>query len=194
MLFPSQCYSLLLVSSSERFNETVLSLCKPFCDPIRVVCSVSAAKRAALDQSYDLLLINGPLPDGQGTDLAAELSAGQQTVCLMLLCPQDFKLLQGRAELQGVFTLEKPTTPKTLDAALHWMFTARERLRRLEQKTQSLEEKMLEIRVVNRAKWLLIGQLGMSEADAHRYLEKQAMDRCVSRRSVAEEIIRIYGA
>ena len=46
------------------------------------------------------------------------------------------------------------------------------------------------LRLVNCAKWLLIGQLGMTEADAHRWLEKQAMDRCVSRRSVAEEIIR----
>ncbi len=194
VLFPSQCYSLLLVSCSERFNETVLSLCKPYCDPIRVVPSVNAAKRAALDQSYDLVLLNAPLPDGQGMDLAAELCAGRQTVCLLLLRAQAFKLLQSRAEEQGVFTLEKPTTPQTLETALHWMFAARQRLHRLEQKTQSLEEKMQEIRIVNRAKWLLIGQLGMTEADAHRYLEKQAMDRCVSRRAVAEEIIRVYDA
>ena len=113
---------------------------------------------------------------------------------LLLLRAQEFKLLQSRAEEQGVFTLEKPTTPRTLETAIHWMFTARQRLRRLEQKTQSLEEKMQEIRIVNRAKWLLIGQLGMTEADAHRYLEKQAMDRCVSRRTIAEEIIRIYDA
>ena len=194
MLFPSQCCSLLLVSCSERFNETVLGLCKSYCDPIRVVPSVNAAKRAVLDQSYDLVLLNAPLPDGQVMDLAAELSAGQQSVCLLLLRAQEFKLLQGRAEQLGVFTLEKPLTPQSLETAIHWMFAARERLRRLEQKTQSLEEKMQEIRLVNHAKWLLIGQLGMTEADAHRWLEKQAMDRCVSRRSVAEEIIRVYGA
>lgn len=194
MLFPSQCYSLLLVSCSERLNETVLGLCKPDCDPIRVVSSVNAAKRAVLEHSYDLVLLNAPLPDGQGMDLASELSAVRQTVCLLLLRAQEFKLQQSRAEEQGVFILEKPTTPQTLETAIHWMFTARERLRRLEQKTQTLEEKMREIRIVNRAKWLLIGQLGMTEADAHRYLEKQAMDRCVSRRSVAEEIIQIYGA
>ena len=138
-----------------------------------MVPSVNAAKRAVLDQSYDLVLLNAPLPDGQGMDLAAELSAGRQTICLLLLRAQEFKLLQSRAEEQGVFTLEKPTTPRTLETAIHWMFTARQRLRRLEQKNQSLEEKMQEIRVVNRAKWLLIGQLGMTEADAHRYLESR---------------------
>ena len=68
----------------------------------------------------------------------------------------------------------------------------RERLRRMEQKTASIEEKMEEIRLVNRAKWLLIEQLRMTESEAHRYIEKQAMDRCVTKRSIAENIISMY--
>ncbi len=52
---------------------------------------------------------------------------------------------------------------------------------------------MDEIRLVNRAKWLLISELHMSEPEAHRYIEKQAMDLCVRRRNVAEEIIKTYG-
>ena len=51
---------------------------------------------------------------------------------------------------------------------------------------------MEEIRQVNRAKWLLIEQLKMTETDAHRYIEKQAMDRCVSRREIAMGIIKTY--
>ena len=44
----------------------------------------------------------------------------------------------------------------------------------------------------NRAKWLLIEELKMTEQEAHRYIEKQAMDRCVTRRAVAEQILSIY--
>ena len=69
---------------------------------------------------------------------------------------------------------------------------ARERLRKMKTMSLSVEEKMEEIRLVNRAKWLLIEQLKMTESDAHRYIEKQAMDRCVSRREIAQNIIRIY--
>ena len=72
------------------------------------------------------------------------------------------------------------------------MSSARERLRKSEKKALSIEEKMEEIRLVNRAKCLLIDELKMSEPDAHRYIEKQAMDRCVSKREVAEEIIKTY--
>ena len=76
--------------------------------------------------------------------------------------------------------------------ALNWLSSARERLRRTRKKTLTLEEKMAEIRIVNRAKWLLISELKLEEAQAHRYIEKQAMDRCVSKKVIAEEIIRTY--
>ena len=51
---------------------------------------------------------------------------------------------------------------------------------------------MEEIRLVNRAKWLLIGELNMTEQEAHRYIEKQAMDRCVTKRVIAEQILSTY--
>ena len=45
---------------------------------------------------------------------------------------------------------------------------------------------------MNRAKWLLIECLNMTEAEAHRYIEKQAMDLRISRREAAENIIKTY--
>ena len=57
---------------------------------------------------------------------------------------------------------------------------------------KAIEEKMEEIRLVNRAKWLLIEELNMTEQEAHRYIEKQAMDRCVTKRAVAEQILSTY--
>ena len=92
----------------------------------------------------------------------------------------------------GVFALAKPVSVPLLSSALGWMASARERLKKMEEKSLSFEEKMEEIRIVNRAKWLLISSLGMDEPQAHRTIEKQAMDRCVSKKKVAEEIISTY--
>ena len=72
------------------------------------------------------------------------------------------------------------------------MESARERLRRFEKKTLSIEEKMEEIRLINRAKWLLIEKENMTEPEAHRYIEKQAMDHCVSRKTIAQQLIETY--
>ena len=84
-----------------------------------------------------------------------------------------------------MLTLPKPTSPQMMLQCMELLCGTRERLRRMEQKTATIEEKMAEIRLVNRAKWQLIDQRGMTEQDAHRYIEKQAMDRCVTRRAVA---------
>ena len=50
----------------------------------------------------------------------------------------------------------------------------------------------MDIRTVNRAKWLLIERMKMTEQEAHYFIEKQAMDLRVSRREMAENIIRAY--
>ena len=46
--------------------------------------------------------------------------------------------------------------------------------------------------MVNRAKWLLIENLNMTEKDAHHYIEKQSMDTRFTRREIAENIVRTY--
>lgn len=59
-------------------------------------------------------------------------------------------------------------------------------------KVSALSAKIEELRLINRAKCVLIDQLRMSEADAHHYIEKQAMNRCISRRAMAEKILSAY--
>ena len=49
----------------------------------------------------------------------------------------------------------RPISKHAMETALQWMESARERLRKFEKKSVSIEEKMEEIRIVNKAKWLL---------------------------------------
>ena len=114
------------------------------------------------------------------------------TVVLLLVKSESYISVYDKVVVHGVFTLSRPISRQSLLLALGWMASARERLRKIEKKTLSIEDKMEEIRLVNRAKWLLISELKMDEPQAHRYIEKQAMDMCVSKRRVAEEIIRTY--
>ncbi|MPN53777.1 hypothetical protein SDC9_201443 [bioreactor metagenome] len=46
--------------------------------------------------------------------------------------------------------------------------------------------------MIDRAKMLLISHLAFSEAQAHRYIEKQAMDMRATKRAIAEEILKTY--
>ena len=59
---------------------------------------------------------------------------------------------------------------------------------------ERMQQKLKDIRVIDKAKCLLIQYERLTEEEAHRAIEKQAMDRRVSRREVAERILEAYSA
>lgn len=193
MSLKERVYSVLIVSAAERFNNAFSALLSESKhSPITIVSSINAAKRAFSERPYDYVIINAPLPDDLGTRFAIDTSNTKGTIVLLLIRSELHAEIYDKIAEHGVFTLPKPTSKSIITTALDWMSSARERLRRVEKKTLSIEEKMEEIRIVNRAKWLLIRELNLEEQHAHRYIEKQAMDRCISKKAIAEEIIKTY--
>lgn len=193
MDFKERVYKVLIVSASKKLNTSLKEL---FCDsrycPVSQADSLSCAKRRLSEQEYDFIIVNSPLPDGDGLRFSIDVCSGKSAVVMLLVRNDVYESVFGCVSPYGVYTLPKPLSKQIIIQGLDWMTASRERLRRLERKTISLEEKMQEIRLVNRAKWLLITELKMAENDAHSYIEKQAMDRCVSKKEIAEEIIKNY--
>ena len=193
MSLKERTYSILVVSSAEKLNTTLSSLmAETHYHPVRFVDNISAARRIWNDQEFDFLVINAPLSDETGIRFAVDAARSPGSVVVLIIRAELYDDVFERVSPRGVFVLSKPLSLPVLTTALSWMESAKERLRNMEQKTLSVEEKMEEIRLVNRAKWVLISELKMEEPQAHRYIEKQAMDRCISRREVAEEIIKTY--
>ena len=192
MSLKERIYRILIVSATDSFTSAFTDLLpEARYSPVDTVTSISVAKRVLAEKTYDFVIINAPLPDDAGTRFAIDTCTTKQSAVLLLVENDIHAGIHDRVAEYGVFTLPKPISKVTMTHALNWLESARERLRQFEKKTISIEDKMAEIRLVNKAKWLLISELKMSEPDAHRYVEKQAMDRCVSRRFIAEEIIKL---
>ena len=184
-------YSVLVVSSSKSFVDMLSEhLPESGFSQVHTVPTVSAARRKSGDFEYDFIIINSPLSDDIGTRFAIDSSTS--SVVLLLVNNEIYESIDYKVSAHGVFTLAKPFSKAMISTAINWMRSAREIIKKTQKKTSSIEEKMEEIRIVNRAKWLLINELNMSEPEAHRYIEKHAMDRCVSKGTVANEIINTY--
>lgn len=190
MVLKDRAYSVLLVSSSPKFTGTF----SPFItggsyDQLQVSTSVSAARRAFSERSYDMVIISAPLTDESGTRFAIDCAA-QSAAAILIFVPADkYSELLPDMTAQGVYLLSKQTSSQMIRQAMDWLAASRERLRRFEKKEQNLSDKMAEIRLVNRAKWILISEQGFSEDEAHHYIERQAMNKCVTRRVIAESIL-----
>ena len=153
--------------------------------------SAGEAKRMALDYAVDIAILNAPMRDEFGTQLALNLA--RDNVGVLLLVPDEsFDGVRDQVEDEGVMALAKPLTRQTLEMGLHMITALRGKLLQMDRRNRALQEKMTDIRTINRAKWLLIEQLRMTESEAHYYIERQAMDTRLSRREVAENIIRSY--
>ena len=186
-------YSVLIVSASEKFQSALLPLLPEFSySPVITAASVGEAERDRNQREFDFIFINSPLPDDAGIRFAIDCCRAGGAVALLFTAAALYDQVRAQVEARGVYVLPKPVPRGAMLRALNWMAATRERLRSYEKKVQPIEEKMEEIRLVNRAKWLLIRELKMSEPDAHHYITRQAMDRCCSKRAVAEEIIRLY--
>lgn len=193
MVFCEKTYSVLVVTPLQKVRDAV-SVMLPYSEyyPVSFAGSVAEAKREMLARPYDFVIIHPPLPDDMGIRFAIDTSEKNSSVVLLLLKADSYEQVDARVQPYGVFTIQLPVGSQTLKQGLKWMAVARERLRRLETKTLTVEEKMEEIRLVNRAKWLLIEKQNMTESEAHRRIEKQAMDCCLSKKDVASSIISQY--
>ena len=149
---------------------------------------ISAVLRASASQDIPAI-VAAQKPDAvviSGGASAAVDAAERSSAAILLLT--DDAALPRRCIRAGVMTAH----PDELAAVLPSLLATAERLRTLRDKTSSLQQRLDDSRIVARAKLLLISRLGMSEGDAHRYIEKTAMDSCLPRRDVAEGIIRTY--
>jgi response regulator NasT len=193
MVFRERTYAVLIVSASEKFTESARALLPPTDYwPVESVNSTGAARRRMLEAAFDLVLIQTPLRDEFGSRFAMDVCRSSGAGVLLLVKKELYDDVYARVMEAGVMVLPVPTSTQIVTQTLRILCAARERLRRMEEKQATVEEKIEEIRLVNRAKWLLIERLQMTEAEAHRYVEKQAMDLRLSRKEVAENIINTY--
>ena len=193
MIFQERTYSVLIVTATDSFTEKIMPLL-PVTDywPVTVVRSIGEARRKISETAFDIVLINAPLPDDFGMRLAVDICTGSGAGVLLLVRNDQFDDIYARVVSYGVLTLSKPTSMQMVAQNLRILCVTRERMRQMEAKQATVEEKIEEIRLVNRAKWLLIECLGMTEPEAHHYIEKQSMDRRISKREVAETVIKTY--
>ena len=193
MDFKERVYSVLIVSDTEKFTSSLSSLLpENTFDPVVRVSDAAMAKRAMLEREFDVVLINGTRADDRAATLAIDDCSERNSVALLFVRRELYAEIYAKVTDFGVLTLPLPSSPQMVTQALDWVRATRERMRKYEKTAYTVQQKMEEIRAVNRAKWLLIDVLKMTESDAHRYIEKQAMDRCVSKLEVAKGIINTY--
>jgi len=189
MVFRDRTYSVLIVSASEKFNSSIVPLL-PYGEfwPLKYTRTSSEARRILLEQDYDIVIINSPLPDELGSRLAADICDNSDSSVMIFVRNDMYEDISFKIMERGAMCIAKPAVRQSVQHDLRLLCATRERMARIEKKQTSIEKRMEEIRLINKAKWKLIDQ-GMTENEAHKYIERRAMDLRVTRAVIAEEIL-----
>ncbi len=157
-------------------------------------CTISTedAKDKISRKVYDLIIINAPLGGENGIDFSA-YCAGNTKACVILMVQQEKAIeVAEMVSPYGVLVIQKPVNKHMFHHYLIFTQCFKERMLSVEKENEKLKFKLEETKTITRAKLLLMQCLLMTEQQAHRYLEKQAMDMRTSKLEVAKQVIRTY--
>ena len=159
------------------------------CASTAVCRSCAEARRTLIGRVFDLIVVNAPLCDETGEKFACDVAAEPLSSVILIVRSEIYEEMSARVEEFGVFTVARPLNRQLFWSVLKLAGAARAKAGRLHHETEQLKIKLEDVKTIDRAKCALIQYLSMTEKQAHHFIEKQAMDRCVTRRSVAEEIL-----
>ena len=185
-------HAMLIVSDAESFhNLAKKALPRGSYMTVDSCKSAAGARRCILERYYDMIVINAPLPDEPGIELA-QLAADQSNASVLIIVSADlYSDAMARVTDLGVMVMAKPFPKAMLGYAIRYMAARQTKLRRLEIKLSATQERMEELRTVSKAKVLLVEKKKMTEDEAHHYIGKLAMDRGMSRKYIADVIIEL---
>jgi response regulator NasT len=159
-----------------------------YCAGVVHAPSASRARQMASLQEWGLVVVSAPLPDEPAATLARDLArrCGAGVLLLEEAPSQD----DGQ---DGVIALQKPVNRILFEHTLRILALTQSHLAALREENRKLTLKLEETRLVGRAKCALVAYRQMTEEEAHRYIEKQAMDSRQPRRQVARDILQVFG-
>ena len=133
-----------------------------------LVCrSAAEVKRAAHKQHRSLIVCGFKLADETCEDLFYDLPAG----CFMLMIAPQARL--ELSETEGIFRLQSPVRRGELLASVRMLAQFQRYIPKAKGPARRGGE---EQRLITQAKAVLMERHGMTEAQAHRFLQKQSMD------------------
>lgn len=183
----------LIISSSAKGGEILTDLLQDRdIRQLTVADSAAQARRYLKAEFFELIIINAPLSDETGKELAIQAAEDTVAGVIFLAKPDRADFAGSWAEDCGIFQIPKPVSRGLFDQVLQLVRAYHRRLMGLQKENTQLQQKIQDIRLVDRAKCVLIQYLDMTEAQAHKYIERQAMDLRTSKREVAQGILRTY--
>lgn len=185
---------ILIVSSSESGTKVLTDLLRSAgFENITASSSAADARRRSTVESYDLSIINMPLSDETGKELSFDIADKNVSGVITIVNNGHEQIIGSFGRKKGIYIVMKPLNRRMFLDAVVFVLTAQKQKLRLIKKNEELARALTDLKIITKAKFLLMEKNGMSEENAHHFIERCAMDQRLSKRYVAEAVISAEG-
>jgi AmiR/NasT family two-component response regulator len=147
------------------------------------------AVKLATEHRPDLVILDVKMPVLDGISAAERIGAEKIAPVLMLTAFSQRELVERARDAGAMAYLVKPFSKADLFPAIEMATSRYEQLRALENEVADLSQRFETRKLIDRAKGLLQTQLGLTEPEAFRWVQKTSMDRRLTMREVAQAVI-----
>ncbi|MBL6620663.1 MAG: ANTAR domain-containing response regulator [Ilumatobacteraceae bacterium] len=141
------------------------------------------------DLAPDLAILDVKMPGMDGLQAAGVITSEKLCAVLMLTAFSQREVIEQARDAGALAFLVKPFQRSDLVPAIEVAIGRFRELRDLTGEIDALGEQLEARKLVDRAKGLLIDQVGMSESDAFSFIQRTAMSERVRMRDVADRIL-----
>jgi two-component system, response regulator PdtaR len=145
------------------------------------------------DLHPDLAIFDVKMPVLDGISAAERVASRRLAPVVILTAFSQRELVERARDAGAMAYLVKPFQKKDLLPAIEMAVSRFSEIVQLDAEVADLRERLEVRKLVDRAKAVLQGRHGFSEADAFRWIQKTSMDRRLSMRAVAEAVISDAG-
>lgn len=185
--------SVLIAAAAEKIAVQIKGILPVGFGKVSFQPSMTKLKQKLTEERFDIIIICTPLPD-YGLQSVMDLAAKYPASGILMLVDKDvYQQAVYRAGDSGIMMLARPLSAAGFTATVRLLGTMSRKMQSLYNENLKLQQKLSDERYISRAKGLLIEKEGMTEGEAHRYLEQQAMNASVTKREVAMKVIRESG-
>ena len=141
----------------------------------------------------DLAVLDVKMPVMDGITAAERILEKHNCAVVMLTAFSQTELVERASAAGAMAYVVKPFTPADLIPALEIAMSRHEEILSLESEISDLTERFETRKLVDRAKSLLMSNMGLTEPEAFRWIQKSSMDRRLTMREVAQTVIDQMG-
>ena len=183
----------LIVCDTKKGSETYKGLfIKYGYSDIDISESCDDARRKTMGLSFDVVLINAPMRGESAEEAAIDIASRNESQVIFMVKNEYLEETGSRLAKYGVITSGKPIQVVEFKGVIRYAEIAQIRINMAKSENSRLRKKLNDLKIVTRAKLLLVQYAKMTEDEAHHLIERRAMDERKSRAEVARDIIEVY--